>query len=356
MRKRLLIVVGSTGGHYFPGLALAESLREKDPSLGIRFAGEQKVSRLDIWRKKGFEFVVLPVLKRPKGSLHACAFPFRCIRTLLNTMRMLDEDPADLVVGMGSYTSLFPGLACRCTGRKMLLHEQNYRPGLANRILSLLGVPVALTFPETRRFLRKYAGVTGMPVRGEFSSGTGNAAKFGLDASRKTILVLGGSQGATFINMLAIRLPEYLDPKEFQIAHLSGSRDFSLVRDAYAKTGFPAMVKDFSFDVPELFAIASYAVARAGAGTVAELTAMRVPSVLIPYPYSGNHQRYNARYLEKRGICVLLSQERATPESLYEAIMELDRTRTEIMKHFTDAGIADTRGALAATCMERLYG
>jgi UDP-N-acetylglucosamine--N-acetylmuramyl-(pentapeptide) pyrophosphoryl-undecaprenol N-acetylglucosamine transferase len=356
MNPCILIVVGSTGGHYFPGLALAETIREKYPEIKVKVAGESKVGNLGIWHEKGLDFLKIPAIGLPRGILKKIAFPGLFFLTIIRTMKVLRRERPDLVVGMGSYVAFFSVLAGRFSGRKTVVHEQNAVPGRANWLLNAIGVPTAVTFPETRWYLRKkLIRITGMPVRREFFGVAASHEMFGLDPKKKTILILGGSQGAHFLNLLAVQLARLIDQSTFQFIHLTGKNDFAFVRDAYAAAGFSALVKDFSFEVQAFFSIATVAVARAGAGTIAELVAKRVPSILIPYPYGRNHQRYNALYCEKKGICKVIFQEQATPDVLLRAITELSGEAGTIKKLFDNISIVDTSGALARFCLEQIY-
>jgi UDP-N-acetylglucosamine--N-acetylmuramyl-(pentapeptide) pyrophosphoryl-undecaprenol N-acetylglucosamine transferase len=238
-----------------------------------------------------------------RGLIRFCVRSARAVRDCASVCR---EFEPDAVLGMGGFTSAPAVLAAR--GRRgvaTLIHESNAVPGKANRLAGKLADHIAVGLAEcARHFGRKPVTVTGTPIRSALRRVNGAHRWLGLEPGRKTILVMGGSQGAHAINeAMAAALPELNEWKErTQFVHLSGVRDETLVREAYARNGFSAIVMSFCSEMELAYSAADIVVARAGAATLTELAAFGLPAILIPYPEAtGNHQFHNARVFERAG-------------------------------------------------------
>ncbi|MCM8759937.1 MAG: UDP-N-acetylglucosamine--N-acetylmuramyl-(pentapeptide) pyrophosphoryl-undecaprenol N-acetylglucosamine transferase, partial [Candidatus Omnitrophica bacterium] len=233
MKKKILIVVGSTGGHYFPGITLGEKIKEMKSEVYVFFAGEHKLKNLDVWRLRKLCFVPIPVLKRPhKAILFPMKF-FQAIFVLFRNLLFIMKTKPDLVVCLGSYTSLMIGLSAKLMKKPVITHEQNFVPGLANKILNFIGIPVAISFSETTKYLKKTIH-TGLPIRKEFLSESDRMQDCGLLRDKKTIIVIGGSQGASFINNLVLNTVEKLKQR-YQFIHITGRFDYERVSSFYRK-------------------------------------------------------------------------------------------------------------------------
>ncbi|MCM8822985.1 MAG: UDP-N-acetylglucosamine--N-acetylmuramyl-(pentapeptide) pyrophosphoryl-undecaprenol N-acetylglucosamine transferase [Candidatus Omnitrophica bacterium] len=350
LKKKILIVVGSTGGHYFPGITLGENIRDQGSDIDVVFAGERKIRNLEIWEKQGLNFVSLEVVKRPGKKI---LFPFILLQAtfaLVKNALFISRMKPNLVVGMGSYTSVFVGMAALLMRKPFIVHEQNLVPGLANRVLNFFGAPAAITFKETARFLKNTIH-TGLPLRKEMLLANSRPEDFGLLSNRKTVLVLGGSQGASFINNLVISSIPLLKKNHYQFIHIAGKLDYERIKSHYKKEGINGLVLDFSFQMPALMSFADFAIARAGAGTLAELSFRGIPSILIPYRYAGGHQNHNAVWAEKFG-CITMEEQNATPETLINSLLLLEKDAKNRRRLFQTALIADTGGNLARYCLE----
>lgn len=346
----ILIAVGSTGGHYFPGIALAEKIRELRPDVNVFFAGEKKIRNLEIWKAKAFEFSVIPVLTRRRKCLLMITYLIIAVFVLLRSIMLLVRKRINLIVCMGSYATVFIGIAGLLTKKNVILHEQNFIPGLANKLLNRLGIPAAISFPDTQRFLKKTV-FTGLPVRKEFFDTDKNFEMYGLSPERFTILVLGGSQGARFINQIIYDCIELLDPEKYQIIHIIGKNDYDSVRAAYNGKKIVRYLKDFTYEIPRLMNLADIAIARAGAGTIAELSLKGIPSILIPYPFGGGHQRFNALQAEKNG-CILIEQHKASPQMIFDSILKIQSEIEKRRKSFTSFRVYDAEGNFARMCLK----
>ncbi|MFC1769843.1 undecaprenyldiphospho-muramoylpentapeptide beta-N-acetylglucosaminyltransferase, partial [Nitrospirota bacterium] len=242
---------------------------------------------------------------RPKRSL------IQLIEGISATMKMFRARRPDVVIGTGGYVSAAPVVAAKLLGIPTLLMEQNFMPGFANRMLSKIANAVAVTYYESLPlFPRARATVTGNPVRSSILKGKRDKAVelFGLDPFRITIFISGGSMGARRINeAMMSALNQLLEVRDgIQFLHQSGEADYDIVRRAYRELGFKAIAAPFITQMAEAYALADVVVCRAGATTLAELTALGKPAILVPYPHAAGHQEYNARKLHEAGGCILV--------------------------------------------------
>jgi UDP-N-acetylglucosamine--N-acetylmuramyl-(pentapeptide) pyrophosphoryl-undecaprenol N-acetylglucosamine transferase len=317
----LLVAAGGSGGHVFPGLALARTIVRHDPEATVRFAGTSRGLETRAVPEAGFALDLLPILplsrRLAKESLLA---PFAAVNGTFAARRLLREHHFDVVCGMGGYVTLPVAVAARLEGVPVVLHEQNAVPGIANRLAARVASRIALgvaaaadAFPPER------TTVVGNPVRPELARLDRAAlhdeavAAFGLDPDRRTLFVFGGSQGARHINQAVIAATAHWpDPGAVQVLHACGRRDEADVRAAWAAAdpdGRELLVKIVPFvDRMDLaYAAADLAMTRAGAITVAELTAAGMPAVMVPLPHAtADHQAANARAVAAGGGAVVV--------------------------------------------------
>lgn len=322
----IAIACGGTGGHFFPGLAVAEHLARRGWAVTL-LVSPKEVDQQATRTTTAFDIVTLPAVALNRGRLLAAlrgfARSYRVARELFKRRR------PDAVLAMGGFTSAPPILAGRRVGARTFLHESNTVPGRANRWLAKLVDESFVGFREAADRLRcRKTTVTGTPVRAEFRprDAAECRAAFGLSSDMPTLLVMGGSQGASGINELvleALPLLAKLVP-ELQWLHLTGPRDFEKVSAAYAKLGLKCVVHAFCNEMHLALGAATVVISRAGASSLAELAAVQVPAILIPFPAAaGNHQFHNARAFERSGAARLLEQHDATPELLSGGVQEL---------------------------------
>ncbi len=360
---RVLIGGGGTGGHLFPGVALAEALRQADPSCEVSFAGAERGLEAKVIPALGYPLVALPLAGvAGRNPLRALAGLWSL---LAGTGRMAGEIRRlrpDLVVGLGGYASVPAVLAARFRGVRTVLLEQNVRPGGANRFLARFAARVYLGFPvEGEPFPAGRAEVTGNPLR-RAALAPEEAAQAREERERPaSLLVLGGSQGARGLNDLVLAaLPPLLAERKragkaaLAVVHQAGERDWERVREAYRAAGLAAETVPFIERMGEAYAAADLVVGRAGALTVSEVSAAGVPAVLVPYAHAGGHQRGNARHLAVRGGAVVLEQE-AGPEALRRELARMldDPARWRAMSRASrEAGRRDAANAIAARELE----
>ncbi len=332
---RVVIAGGGTGGHLFPGLALAEEL-ERQAGAEIVFMGTEKGLESKVIPKKGYQIIFLPAEgvagKSGTARLRAVA---KIVSSVMKAKKLLGSIEPDIVVGTGGYVSVSPVLAAWLSSIPVVVMEQNVFPGAANRWLSKIAGAVAATYMESTQFLPKgKTFLTGNPVRAEVLSAS-RQDSFGLfelaPEGLFTIFVSGGSSGATSINRGVTGALEHLqDMKErVQFLHQSGQRDYQAVREAYRRQGFRAMVVPFIYQMPEAYAVADLVISRAGATTLAELTALGKPSLLVPYPHAGAHQEFNAKKLEAFGAARLLMDSELSGDRMAREIRSLVDSEAE---------------------------
>jgi UDP-N-acetylglucosamine--N-acetylmuramyl-(pentapeptide) pyrophosphoryl-undecaprenol N-acetylglucosamine transferase len=325
---RVAIACGGTGGHLFPGLAVAEQLKQRGCAITLLISPKE-VDQQSVKTARDMHIETLPAVGLVRGSrlafLRGCAQSYRAARKIFKQQR------PDAVLAMGGFTSAPPVLAGRFMGARTFLHESNTIPGRANRLLSRVVQEAFVGFPEAGKRLRTpKVTVTGTPVRPEFRPGDAAAcrAALGLDPNRPVLLVTGGSQGASGLNDLVIAMLPLLAKQapEIQLFHLTGPTDAEKVTKACAANNIRAVVHPFFADMHVALGAASAAISRAGASSLAELAAMELPSVLVPFPAAmDNHQYFNAQALEQTGAARVVEQNQGTPEGLAAKTVELVR-------------------------------
>ncbi|MCU0787140.1 MAG: UDP-N-acetylglucosamine--N-acetylmuramyl-(pentapeptide) pyrophosphoryl-undecaprenol N-acetylglucosamine transferase [Verrucomicrobia bacterium] len=320
--SRVVIACGGTGGHLFPGLAVAEELILQGTSVTVMISPKE-VDQRAVQGVRGIEIFTLPAVALQSGS--RLSFFSSVARSARVCLREFRRCPPAAVLAMGGFTGAGPVIAARVLGLPVYLHESNTVPGRANRLLARFATTVFTGFPAAGARFRRGALHAGTPVRSQFSPAEEGGCRrlLGLDPDRPVVLIAGGSQGASGINDIMLRaLPgaRSLLPR-WQWLHLTGAADEARVRAAYAAEGIPAQVHGFWDRMEIALGAASAAVMRSGASSMAELAAMRVPSVLIPYPHAAdNHQFHNACAFESTGAAVLIEQRDLQPEHLLAAL------------------------------------
>ncbi|NLE37828.1 MAG: undecaprenyldiphospho-muramoylpentapeptide beta-N-acetylglucosaminyltransferase [Pirellulaceae bacterium] len=295
---------GGTGGHLFPGLAVAGELRRRRPDLRITFVGSGKSFEREWVASAEFDYIVLPCSPLPQRFWHLPGFLLDNAAGYRAARRLLREKHPSVVVGLGGYASVPVARTARRAGAKLVLLEQNVVPGRANRWLARAADAVCVAFPDTVERLRSRGEilVTGTPIRPGFTNVTP-------ERDRRRLLVLGGSGGARSLNQ-QVPLALYKVRRHLQggeIVHQAGEADLDATKRLYDKLGLKADVVPFIVDMPRMLGWAGLAISRAGGSALAELAAAGVPAVLLPYPHAANdHQRKNAELFRDSGGCVLI--------------------------------------------------
>jgi UDP-N-acetylglucosamine--N-acetylmuramyl-(pentapeptide) pyrophosphoryl-undecaprenol N-acetylglucosamine transferase len=322
-----VIACGGTGGHLFPGIAVAEALRERGHNV-LLFVSEKEIDSLAISTRSQFRFEKLPTIGLP--SIYSPAifgFIRRFIESLSRCRSIYQNFKPQVVLGMGGFTSTAPILAGRMRGISTLLHESNAIPGKANRLASKMVRAVLLGFKEAAQFFpQARTEITGTPIRNELQPLDRVSArqKLGLQPNITTMLVMGGSQGASGINQAMIKSLPLLRETPIQVVHLSGARDERQVADHYRRERIPALVASFYHHMEEVYSAADFAIARSGAASLAELASFELPAILVPFPYATeDHQTRNAEIFARAGAAFVMKESELTPELFAQKIRDM---------------------------------
>jgi len=350
--KTLLVMAGGTGGHIFPGLAVADALREE--GWRVVWMGNPNGMEAKLVPERGYEaaWVRFSAL-RGKGLLRMLLLPFNLLRGFAQAWTALRRIRPDVVLGMGGYVTVPGGMMAAALGMPLVLHEQNSVAGLANRLLAFLADRVLSGFPA----VLKQSEWTGNPVRSEIAMLPEPAIRY-RERERcddaQHILIIGGSLGAAALNE-AVPLALALLPagERPEVLHQAGLKNIDALQNIYARAGVTANLVPFIEDMASAYAWADLVICRAGALTVAELAAAGVASILVPLPSAvDDHQTANARFLAQAGAAILLPQSELTPERL-ALIRNLTREQClQMAEKARDLAKPDATAAVANICKE----
>ena len=331
----VLFAGGGTGGHVFPAIAIAEELTKIDPAVRCVFVGTKNRIEARVVPAKGYEFHTIWISGfQRRFTFDNMLFPVKAVAALMQSFRLLRMLRPDVVVGTGGYVCGPVLFVASLMGIPTVIHESNSFPGATTRMLARRVSQVLITFDVTKRWLPKgvAAHVVGTPTRDELTTVTRDEAirSFGFDGTKKTLLVFGGSLGAASINIALAPSIAPLTEMGFQILWQTGKYPGA---DALQTHGSDRVrVMEFIDAMSIAYAAADCVICRSGATTLAELTRLGKPAILIPYPHAAaNHQELNARALADAGAAVMISDADA-PEHLFGAVCDLlnndDKRRT----------------------------
>ncbi len=328
MQSPVMILAGGTGGHIFPGLAVARALRDSD--VPVLWLGADAGMETRLVPANGFAIETIAVRGlRGKGLLTTLAAPWVVLRSLWQALSVLRRVRPRAVVSFGGFAAGPGGLAAWLLRRPLIVHEQNRAPGLTNRVLARLARKVLCGFPGSFPGVANEA--VGNPVRPEITALPDPAQRMSARTGALRLLVLGGSQGARALNAAIPKLAASLHlPQGLEIRHQCGERMLEATRAAYAEAGVEASIEAFITDMAQAYAWADLVIGRAGALTIAELCAAGVGSILVPFPGAvDDHQARNAEYLKERGGGDWLRQDGALERQLQARLQALlsDRGR-----------------------------
>lgn len=327
---KALIVIGTTGGHIYPGMVLADKLIGEGQEVTLISRSGGIAERILKDRNYNVINIAGEGLKR-KLSLRLIPFLFKFIAGFFQSMGVLRKLKPDIVIGMGGYLTPPVVLSAKLRSTPIILHEQNVLPGLAIKIFSKMADRVAVSFKETKSYLKTDSTVfTGNPVREEIikCSREEGRRRLGLEGEGKTVLVFGGSQGSESINHAMVEALKPMEPVKDRLGfiHIAGPVQFPWVRDEYGKAGFNARVLPYLHNMEYAYACADLVISRAGATTVAELIARNLPCILVPYPHAtANHQMLNARVIADAGGGIIIKDDKLSGEALADSIIKLVR-------------------------------
>lgn len=333
---KFVIACGGTGGHLFPGLAVAEVLRGEGHNV-LLLVSEKEVDARALRNHPDLPSEKLPSIGLPSLLSPALVSFLRRLRASLGKCGTLfDGDRPDAVLGMGGFTSIAPLIAAWRRGIPAFLHESNAIPGKANRLAARFCKAVLLGFDDcTPHFPRGKTRVTGTPIRRELDRTVPAREEarrhLGLDARKPTLLVMGGSQGAAGINALMARAAPCLGGRDLQVIHLAGKRGVEAVDAAYKSASIPAVVMPFCDSMQDAYAASDLAVSRSGAASLGELSLFGLPSVLVPYPYAAeDHQRLNAEIFVRAGAARIVKEREASADDFAALLLSLLESPAEL--------------------------
>ncbi|MEK6765303.1 MAG: undecaprenyldiphospho-muramoylpentapeptide beta-N-acetylglucosaminyltransferase [Planctomycetota bacterium] len=334
---KVIFAGGGTGGHLMAGLSIAQEISSRFPGAHIIFFGTNKKGESGYIGKSGYEFKQIEACKLT-SFIRLPLFIFISLIGIIHSMINIVRIKPDVIVGLGGYGSALPVVAAYVIGVPIVLIEQNVIPGRANLIMSRWADAILCHWESTKnRFKPARIGtggkagsisVTGIPIRNGIVGNETEVVKnpFGLVSQGKTLLVMGGSQGAQAINKVLLQsIPKLkaLIPG-LQIIHLTGKEGYKEAKDAYDNLGISSFVSEFSSEIGIAYRLADLVICRAGANTIAEISAVGIPAIFIPYPYAtDNHQYWNAYELARIGGALIIKQDELKPERLTELVSDL---------------------------------
>ena len=345
-----MIMAGGTGGHVFPGLAVADHLREA--GWRVVWLGTKTGMEATLVPKHGYDMAWVSFSGlRGKGPLAFLLLPLRLLVAFWQSARAIFAHRPDVVLGMGGYISFPGGMMAALFGRPLVVHEQNSIPGLANKVLAGVADRVLCAFPGAL----KRATLTGNPVRPEIAAITAPENRYAERSGPLRVLVVGGSLGAKALNDVVPRALALItgQPRPL-VTHQSGALHVDSLRQAYSAAGVSAKTPAFIEDMAAAYAETDLVVCRAGATTVAEIAAAGVASVLVPYPHAvDDHQTANARFLADAGAAILVPESELSAERLAGLLAGFDRVWLgDMARRARSLARPDATSAVAMACAE----
>ncbi|TDB63687.1 undecaprenyldiphospho-muramoylpentapeptide beta-N-acetylglucosaminyltransferase [Arundinibacter roseus] len=332
MAKRIIISGGGTGGHIYPAIAIAHSLRHEDPSIEILFVGALGKMEMEKVPRAGFQIVGLPIVGIKRAlTLENVLFPFKLVKSLWMARKILREFRPDVAIGVGGFASGPVLLAATLSGIPTLIQEQNSYAGITNKVLARKAKTICVAYPGMEAFFeKKKIKLLGNPVRSDILNNIDKRAlalkHFGFVAHRKTLFVMGGSLGARTINESVKSSLKKFSDAGYQLLWQTGKPYIETARQAieqYPSGYFKAY--DFIYEMDLAYAVADVVISRAGALSVSELCLATKPAILVPFPFAAeDHQTLNAMALIRQNAALLVTDSNAAQELAETAIRLLD--------------------------------
>ena len=353
------IACGGTGGHLYPGIAVAQILTAAGHEVRL-YVSAKEIDRTILAGHPEFKSVVLPTIGWPGLGIRMIPFAFKLLEAIRLSRSELSKEGLSVVLGMGGFTSA--PLLLTASGRKVptLLHESNAIPGRVTRWMARRVSKVLLGFEACAQWLDGVkTAVTGTPVRNSLRRIDRTAALkyWGLDAGKFTIAVTGGSQGASGLNRMLIQALPYLEglKEKVQFVHLAGPRESELLLANYRRSGLQAVVRPFCMEMEKLYSAADMVISRAGAASLTEISHFALPSILIPYPNaSEDHQTRNAFVYVDTGAASVIAEGRDSQKKLAEEVLRLVKNEKARETMAAKAGSLNTEDAAERVAREVL--
>ncbi len=366
-RLKVIFSGGSTGGHLMSGLSLAEEVKDACPKSEITFFATSKSFEKECIQEKGFLFKKLPFTIGNRRSIFGkMRFYVGMVLDTVYAGFVICKTRPDIVVGLGGYSSVPSIVGAMLLATPFVIIEQNLVPGKVNRLFSGKAKEVFCHFQQSVRWFKrtKAVTVTGNPVRKDilFAQKEVAATVLGLSLDKETILIIGGSQGASAINKVMVGCLPLFEKRsdKLQIIHCTGDNDFDEISAAYGKYKIDSYVCPFLSSMQHAYSMADVVVSRAGAGTITEITAVGLPSILIPYPFAAdNHQYYNALELSTHGAAYLIEEKDFNERGAEELIIGLfeDKSkRIDMCSKSLELGKPEAAGKILQRINQLLVG
>ena len=342
-QKTALIMAGGTGGHIFPGLAVAHALRDK--GWRVHWLGAPGSMESRLVPPQGFALEVIDFSGvRGKGLRSLLLLPMRLLRALVQSVQVMRKVRPQVVVGLGGYISFPGGLVAALLRKPLVLHEQNSVAGMANKVLARVSSRIFTAFPQ----VLAQGSWVGNPLRSNFLTQANPQVRFAGRAGPLRLLVVGGSLGATALNSVVPQALALMTPAlRPVVTHQSGEKQIDTLRAHYAAAGVEATLTPFIDDTAQAFADADLVLCRAGASTVTEIAAVGAAAVFVPFPSAvDDHQTHNARFLVDQQAAWLLPQSELSPQGLANWLQKIDRAG--LLERALKAKTCQKTGATAA--------
>ena len=315
---RVIIAGGGTGGHLYPGIAVAEEIYRQEPDSDVLFVGTKTGIESRILPKEGYKLEIIPAGGVVNKNIYSKFISFmKMTGGFFKSFFVLRSFKPDIVVGVGGYASAPMLSAAAITRFPTMIMEQNLYPGTTNRFLSRIVDRVVVAFDGSEKFFNRKVDVLGNPVR------RGIKECKNITGRTFTVFIFGGSQGSHAINKGIVESLEYLQEESGQISflHQTGEKDYAWVDESYKKAGITAEVAPYVYNIIDMYGKADIVICRAGATTIAEITASGRPAILIPYPHAAHdHQRTNAEYMQSRGSAEVILEKDLSGKILADKI------------------------------------
>ena len=360
---RVVIAGGGTGGHLFPGIAIAQEFLAKNAESNVLFVGTGKPFETSILSETGFTHKRITAEGfKGRGVWHQLVSILKVPKGIIESISILKDFKPHIVIGVGGYSAGPLVMGARLLGIKIVLHEQNILPGITNRILSRFADRICVSFEETiMGVIPKKNRFTGNPIRKEIVQCAETLRNTNIKASTKakkfTILILGGSQGAHSINMALLEALEHLENREnIFFVHQTGIQDETQVKQKYNGHGIENDTRAFFKDMARQYQRADLIICRAGATTVAEIKAIGKGAIFVPFPFAAdNHQVLNARSLEKVGAAEMILEKDLSGKALAERInyyVQRPEALQQMAVRSRDLGRVDAAAMIVDNCYE----
>lgn len=338
---KVLIASGGSGGHIFPAIALGRSLKSQHKDIELLYVGSDKALDKRIFEKEGVRFDTLSTNKLPyKFSPQMVVVFFKLLVDISKSFSIMLSYKPDVVVGFGGYISFPVMFAAGLLRIPRIVHEQNVVAGRANKLLFKFADKIAISFEDTKKTMGEDAGkavLTGNPIRAEIfrDDRLYGTRRFGLSADKFTILVIGGSQGATFLNKTfvdALSVMESETRLSIQVIHITGVKDYEWALGAYSQLGIDHRVHSFIDRIEEAYSAADLVITRSGASALFELALLRKPMILVPYPFAMSHQLDNALVFGRKDAAIIIEEKALNAKIFSDTMTGLLKDRNKVKR------------------------